>query len=51
MLRGAHSGYFVIDTARQSSTAGTHFKPGGAFSFAGLPTDELRDAQVPLDAR
>lgn len=50
LIRGAHSGYFVIDTAQQSSVMGVHFKPGGAFPFIGLPAGELRDAHVSLDA-
>jgi hypothetical protein len=34
---GAHSEFFVIDTAEQHTVAGVHFKPGGAFPFLGLP--------------
>ncbi len=50
LICGAHSGYFVIDTAQQSSTIGVHFKPGGAFPFFGPPAHELRNARVSLDA-
>jgi AraC-like DNA-binding protein len=46
---GAHSGFFVIDTANQASVMGVHFKPGGAFPFFKTPADELRDAHVSLE--
>lgn len=49
LVCGAHSGFFVIDTAGQESTMGVHFKPGGAVPFLG-PVSELRDAVVPLEA-
>ncbi len=49
LVCGAHSGYFVIDTASQASIMGVHFKPGGAFPFLGLPACELRDTHVSLD--
>lgn len=49
LVSGAHSGFFVIDTAGQESTMGVHFKSGGAFPFLG-PAGELRDALVPLEA-
>jgi AraC-like DNA-binding protein len=49
LVCGAHSGFFVIDTAGQRSTMGVHFKPGGAFPFLGS-AGELRDALVPLEA-
>ncbi|HXM40549.1 MAG TPA: helix-turn-helix domain-containing protein [Bryobacteraceae bacterium] len=45
---GAHSEFFVIDTAEQHSVAGVHFKPGGAFPFLGLPAGELHNALVSL---
>lgn len=50
LICGAHSGYFVIDTAQQSAVMGVHFRPGGAFPFLGVPARELRDAHVSLDA-
>jgi hypothetical protein len=50
LVCGAHSGHFVIDTARPSSVVGVHFKPGGSFPFLGVPASELRDANVPLEA-
>jgi AraC-like DNA-binding protein len=49
LVCGAHSGFFVVDTADQASTMGVHFRPGGAFPFVG-PAGELRDALVPLEA-
>jgi AraC-like DNA-binding protein len=49
MVVGAHSEYFVIDTAEQHSVAGVHFKPGGAFPFLGLPASELHNAMVSLE--
>lgn len=49
LVCGAHSGFFVVDTADQASTMGVHFRPGGAFPFLG-PAAELRDARVPLEA-
>jgi len=49
ILAGAHSSYFVIDTAEQASVAGVHFLPGGAFPFLGLPADELQDRHVSLE--
>jgi len=50
LICGAHSGYFVIDTAKQSSVMGVHFRPGGALPFLRMPACELRDAHVSLDA-
>jgi AraC-like DNA-binding protein len=50
LLCGAHSRYFVIDTASQASIMGIHFKPGGAFPFFRFPAGELRDVHVSLDA-
>ncbi|MDE0856877.1 MAG: helix-turn-helix domain-containing protein [Nevskia sp.] len=47
---GAHSRYFVLDTAEQNDVIGIHFKPGGAFPFLAPPADAFRDAHVPLDA-
>ena len=50
LVSGAHSQYVVINTAGQSSTVGVHFRPGGAYPFLGLPADELRDADAPLES-
>lgn len=49
VLCGAHTEYFVIDTASQASVIGIHFKPGGAFPFFKLPADELLNLHVSLD--
>ena len=49
LICGAHSEFFVIDTASQQSVIGVHFKPGGAFPFVKLPADELRDTHVSLE--
>ena len=46
---GAHSEFFVIDTAEQHSVAGVHFKPGGAFPFLDLPASELHNTLVSLE--
>jgi AraC-like DNA-binding protein len=46
---GAHSEFFVIDTAEQHTVAGVHFRPGGAFPFLGLPAGELHNMQVSLE--
>jgi len=46
---GAHSEFFVIDTAEQHTVAGVHFKPGGAFPFLGLPAHELQNTMVSLE--
>lgn len=48
-VAGAHSEFFVIDTAEQHSVAGVHFKPGGAFPFFDLPANELHNQLVSLD--
>ena len=49
LLVGAHSEYFVIDTAGQYSVAGAHFKPGGAFPFFDPPAGELHNTLVSLE--
>src|SRR5580704_8310199 len=48
LVVGAHSEFFVIDTAEQHSVAGVHFKPGGAFPFLGLPAGELHNTLLSL---
>lgn len=50
LVCGAHSGFFVIDTASQARSMGVAFKPGGALPFLGLSAGELQDTHVPLDA-
>lgn len=49
VICGAHSDFFVIDTACQAATMGVHFGPGGAFPFLTLPAGELRDTHVSLE--
>jgi len=47
-LMGPHSEFFVIDTAQQKNVIGVHFKPGGAFPFLPLPSDELHGLHISL---
>jgi AraC-like DNA-binding protein len=47
---GPHSQPFAIDTSAETSVAGVHFKPGGAFPFLKLPFDELHNVHAGLDA-
>jgi AraC-like DNA-binding protein len=49
LVCGAHSEFFVIDTASQDLVMGVHFKPGGAFPFFNLPAGELQNTHVSLD--
>jgi len=46
---GAHSEFFVIDTAQQHSVLGAHFKPGGAFPFFDPPARELQNTLLSLE--
>src|SRR5436190_7893579 len=50
VVYGPHTRFFVIDTSRPISVIGAHFKPGGMAAFLGLPTDELHNLHVDLDA-
>lgn len=45
---GAHSEFFVIDTAAQDGVMGVHFRPGGAYPFLKLPAGELHNQRVDL---
>lgn len=47
---GPHSQFFVIDTASQMDVVGVHFKPGGAYPFLKLPSTEIHNLHVGLDA-
>jgi len=47
---GAHSEFFVIDTASQDGVMGVHFRPGGAYPFFKLPAGELHNEHVDLGA-
>src|SRR5215475_13264 len=49
VLCGAHSEFFIIDTASQAAIMGVHFKPGGAFPFLPLPAGEVHNTHVSLD--
>jgi AraC-like DNA-binding protein len=49
VLCGAHSEFFVIDTASQAAIMGVHFKPGGAFPFLQRPAWELHNTHVSVD--
>lgn len=46
---GAHSRPFGIDTSQPTKVLGIHFKPGGAASFLGLPSNELQNQNVALN--
>jgi AraC-like DNA-binding protein len=47
---GPHSQFFAIDTATELNVVGVHFKPGGAYPFFKLPSGELHNLHVGLDA-
>lgn len=49
-LSGPHSNFIIIDTARDASMMGAHFRPGGARAFFGFPLNIMRNAVVDLDA-
>lgn len=49
-LSGPHSDFIIIDTARDASMMGAHFRPGGASAFFGFPLDTMRNSVVDLDA-
>ena len=49
VVSGPRSEFFVIDTAGAMSTAGVHFKPGGAFPFFREPPSELSNQTVALE--
>lgn len=49
VICGVHSGFFVIDTAEQTSVMGVHFRPGGAAAFFRPPTSEFSNTHVDLD--
>ena len=49
-MSGTHKGYLVIDALQDSSMIGAHFKPGGAGPFLGVPSGELGEQVVELDA-
>jgi hypothetical protein len=49
IVSGPHTQFFVIDTAEQDVVAGIHFKPGGAYPFLKMPSDELHNQHVGLE--
>jgi AraC-like DNA-binding protein len=49
LLLGAHSQYFLLDTAQKISFIGVHFKPGGASPFFRLPIGEIQNQILSLD--
>lgn len=49
MICGPHAEFFVIDSAKDESVLGVHFKPGGAFPFLKLPGGELHNTHVSLE--
>jgi AraC-like DNA-binding protein len=49
VISGAHSNYFVIDTAEQERVIGIQFQPGGAFPFFRMPAEEMENASIALD--
>lgn len=50
ILSGARAGHTVIDTAQLHEIMGACFHPGGAVALLGMPADDVRDHDVPLDA-
>ena len=50
VVAGPHSHFFAIDTATELNVVGVHFKAGGAYPFFKLPSGELHNLHVGLDA-
>jgi AraC-like DNA-binding protein len=50
IVSGTYQRPFAIDAQQHASVIGTHFRPGGAFRFLGMPADELADTHVDLEA-
>jgi AraC-like DNA-binding protein len=50
MLCGPYSEFCVIEPSQLSTTLGVNFKPGGASTLFRIPTVELHNRTVPLDA-
>ena len=50
VVSGAYGRCFAIDSKEHAAIMGVHFKPGGAFSFLGLPIVELADTHIDLAA-
>ena len=49
VVSGAYGKGFITDGEEEAFIMGVHFKPGGAFPFLGVPTDELADTHVDLE--
>ena len=49
VVSGAYWKGFVSDTEEEAFIMGIHFKPGGAFPFLGVPSDELAEMHVDLE--
>jgi AraC-like DNA-binding protein len=50
MVSGTYAGAFVIDPRQHASIIGVHFKPGGASAILGLPSDDLAETHLDLEA-
>jgi AraC-like DNA-binding protein len=50
LVSGPYAGSFISDTAEEANIMGVHFKPGGVAHVLGMPTDELANAHVDLEA-
>ncbi len=50
LVAGPHSRHFVLDTHAERSVLGVHFRVGGAFALLGVPSAELHNRQLPLEA-
>jgi len=48
-IAGVKTRYNVLSTRRQECLMGVHFKPGGAYSVFGVPTDEFADMNLNLE--
>jgi hypothetical protein len=50
VICGPHSRFFAIDTATELNVVGVHFKAGGAYPFLKVPSGQLHNLHVGLDA-
>lgn len=48
IVSGPYAGFFVTDTAEETSVMGVHFKPGGAYPFLEPDASEFADRHVDL---
>src|SRR5262249_34344753 len=48
IVSGPYNGFFITDTAEETSVMGVHFKPAGAFPFLNVSADELADTHIDL---